>query len=744
MSNACPIRKSFVRPVLVLAAACSAVLLGAGAAPAEVWDTYNNANRLNSANAVGGKVWCASDYGLHRYDPATGVFTRYAKAPGALASNSVAEVEVAADGSTWFATRDAGVSVVSKLGRWRTLSAFDGVLSDSVTCLEPSSVGMWVGTNRGLSVFDGLTLIAAWPDGVNPSPFVSNGIYDIAHVGDSTWVATGEGVYVTRTTEGVTWTRVVNGLAGFPARSLANLRGEAWCVSGGRIYRGGQTGVWTLAQESLPATTAYTIHSRGDSLLAGTSSGVFVRTSATAWQALGSGFPGNAWVDFGDDGSIWAGNAEGLWRWDGTFWRFATSPGPQGNWVQGMALDRSNLWIATRDQGVARFDGTSWRSFTPAAGATPDTTLLSPDFVFTMFVDREGYKWAGDWGSSLARIEDSTDPARFTHYFSPLTPPFDSKKTFLWASAQDPQGNRWFGCDTPLQSVITPLGIIKVDPLFQSTVFNPSTGAAMSGFQVRAIAFGPGPGFEMWVGYASGGVDIFTDPTLATLNGRLTTATSGLLSDDIWGIAMNGDSVWIATAGGLMRYSRSTRQRIETLATQSPSTQGAVNPLALDVDGSVWWATQAGLYHRKTDRTVDVYHADDTPLLSDDVHSVVVDRATGDVWIGSVRGVNRIRRNPGTNGGTVTVPSTFRVQPNPAFLSSAGLILRTGDFEGPVELAVYDLRGRLVRASHPVNASGATLWDGTDEHGVRVSPGVYILRVDQSGSMRTGRVVLVR
>ena len=52
----------------------------AGAVPparAARWDTYNNANDLNSVTATGTTVWCASDLGLHRYDPATSTFTRF-------------------------------------------------------------------------------------------------------------------------------------------------------------------------------------------------------------------------------------------------------------------------------------------------------------------------------------------------------------------------------------------------------------------------------------------------------------------------------------------------------------------------------------------------------------------------------------------------------------------------------------------------------------------------------------------
>src|SRR5262245_42131320 len=173
------------------------------------WDTWNNANNLNSVTAVHGLVWTASDLGPHRYDPVARTFTRVAKNAGQLAANAVAEVEVDGAGNTWFATKGSGVSVFQANGTWRTLTRFDGRPSDSVQGLEPSAIGMWVGRRAGVARFDGLGLVASWPDGINPSPFASNVILDIAHVGDSTWVATPRGAYVTKTDEGVTWLRRV-------------------------------------------------------------------------------------------------------------------------------------------------------------------------------------------------------------------------------------------------------------------------------------------------------------------------------------------------------------------------------------------------------------------------------------------------------------------------------------------------------------------------------------------------------
>jgi hypothetical protein len=722
------------------------LVLAAGPAAAARWDTWNNANALNSVNATRGVVWCDSDQGLHRYDPVSGTFTRIPKAPGELAALAVAETEVDAAGRAWHATKGRGVSVQTATGSWRTVNTFDGIPSDTVFCLEPSALGMWVGTSKGLALFDGFELTAVWPDGINESPFAADQILDIAHVGESTWVATARGPYVTRSDEGVSWFVRRDGLSsGDRVQSITGRAGEAWCVAGNRVFRGGQTGTWTPAEEGLPATTSNTIRARGDTLLLGTGAGVFRRIGESPWEPLGAAYPAAAWVDFADDGAPWAGNVEGLWAWNGTAWTRRLIPGPGGNRVNGLALQGSRPWITTLFDGLSTFDGTSWFTYR-GHGTVTDTSLVSSDFLFGMFVDRFGRKWIGDWGAAITELDDSGATPEFTHHFDFTEGAFDAHNTFGWSTAQDPGGNVWIGLDTDhFGTLPPPSGLHRFSPGGTRTTFNPQTGTtAMSNSHVRAIAFAPGSGFEMWVGYAVGNIDIFTDPNLASRSGRLVYQPNvqGLLSDDIWAIEFNGDSVWVGTSSGLTRFSRATRGWRESILTESPSTGGAVRPLAIDAEGGVWWATKGGLYHRRPNRSVELFTDENSPLLSNDIRSVAHDFATGDVWIATVSGVQRYNPNI-----TVETPgsglATFRTYPNPAYLSASGVRLFGEGVTGSYAGRVYDIRGRVVRELLG-NASVGGLWNGTDEEGNAVAPGLYFIAITQGDVTRTGRVLLVR
>ena len=67
-----------------------------------------------------------------------------------------------------------------------------------------------------------------------------------------------------------------------------------------------------------------------------------------------------------------------------------------------------------------------------------------------------------------------------------------------------------------------------------------------------------------------------------------------------------------------------------------------------------------------------------------------------------------------------------------------------GDREVPGEAALYDLAGRRVRTiHHGTIARGLTTlsWDGRDQQGAELAPGVYLLRFTAAGGTAVARIV---
>lgn len=82
------------------------------------------------------------------------------------------------------------------------------------------------------------------------------------------------------------------------------------------------------------------------------------------------------------------------------------------------------------------------------------------------------------------------------------------------------------------------------------------------------------------------------------------------------------------------------------------------------------------------------------------------------------------------------------VAPNPA---SGPVRLRyAAPAVGPAELAVFDLRGRLVRRLAQVFGSGVLTWDGTDRHGRPVASGTYLARLRQGRHLQSQRILVTR
>ncbi len=132
-----------------------------------------------------------------------------------------------------------------------------------------------------------------------------------------------------------------------------------------------------------------------------------------------------------------------------------------------------------------------------------------------------------------------------------------------------------------------------------------------------------------------------------------------------------------------------------------------------------------------------------SPLADQEVRAIRVDPATGVVWIGTTRGLNRY--DPGFRPPPPpAVPQLeFKIYPNPAWLSSIGIAIKLDGNSTSYRGEVYDLRGRRLRRFSGVGNQGL-VWDGRTDQGDLVGPGMYFIRVESAGKSGTSRVILLR
>lgn len=92
-------------------------------------------------------------------------------------------------------------------------------------------------------------------------------------------------------------------------------------------------------------------------------------------------------------------------------------------------------------------------------------------------------------------------------------------------------------------------------------------------------------------------------------------------------------------------------------------------------------------------------------------------------------------------------PLAIGARPNPFISSTTIRLSAPGNRRPPTRLGIFDARGRRV-ATLPVTRGGSGVysasWDGTDDHGREVGPGVYFCRWPGKAYPAAGRLVLVR
>lgn len=738
-----------MRPARVLVAALLIVPgLPAGAAADGAWTTYMRATTFTDLAERDGSVWCGTlDAGLLRFDTGTESYTSFVREPGGLAGNAVAAVTFDIAGRLWAGTLGNGASVYEPVtGDWRLVNAFDGLPSDSVRVIEAAGDTLWIGTTRGLALWNGFEIAGVLPDGVGPSPFASNRISGIAVLGDSVWVATEAGVYRSLRSEGLaTWTALNAGLPGSRRVDALASDGRTLVVlANATAWRWDRAGITWVQQNGLGLVRR--LSDDAGHIALSTSTGIWT-WNGSGWDAaapalISTSTPSQQFaVGFAAGGGLYAADRDGVRPPGGGPF---LPPGGPGNNILNIEIEGPRLYATTTNEGIGRLENGAWRLWAPVKTYT-DTTFRYPIFAFAALTDTAGRKWFTPWAPLLdvstcrpdtgviEVLDDRTTPFAFTHLVIDDALG-SSRHSYAVGSSRDSSGGLWFGMGTPCSAtpIVAPSGLDHYAPDGTYLGNFRTENSAVRGNEVWALTVAD-DGW-LWVGYKGQGIDRIQAPWAP--DGFREVAT-GL---EVRGLEAYGDSIWALTTSDLRRYNPGgSLSRILTIP-RGPSDL-SVRPLAVARDGSVWIGTQGGVRVYRRDGSTQDYTAANSPLPDDNVHTVRVDRATGTVWIGTARGLASF--DPGYAAGGGPAALQVSLYPNPVRTSGIGLRLKLATGAARVTGAVYDLTGRRVRG-FSVFGSDRVVWDGRDAHGGFVEPGIYFVRVESEGRSVTARVVVLR
>lgn len=147
---------------------------------------------------------------------------------------------------------------------------------------------------------------------------------------------------------------------------------------------------------------------------------------------------------------------------------------------------------------------------------------------------------------------------------------------------------------------------------------------------------------------------------------------------------------------------------------------------AIDVDGGnrKWIGTSNGLYLVSADgtRTERFFNSENSPLPSNSITDVKVNRKTGEVMIGTDVGI--IAYGGDGSIGSEIEPNELTIYPNPMKNTYSGMV-GIRDMGANAMVKIIDISGQLVYQTRA--NGGMASWNGRRYNGEKISPGVYII-----------------
>mgnify|MGYP000674427967 CR=1 FL=1 len=250
-----------------------------------------------------------------------------------------------------------------------------------------------------------------------------------------------------------------------------------------------------------------------------------------------------------------------------------------------------------------------------------------------------------------------------------------------------------------------------------------------------------GNGFK-WMRSVSNGVGLLlfdegdmetdTDDRCRTFNSN----NSNLPNNDVTCLAadLDGD-VWVGTNAGIVIFEcggsafdpicQGTRRIVEQdgfgaflLETET------ITAIAVDGANRKWVGTQNGVFLLSPtgEEQIARFTAENSPLFDNNILDIAVDQSTGEVFIGTEKGLISYQGDAVAGGRTHR--QNIKVYPNPVRDTYDGPIAIQG-LARNANVKITDVNGKLVFETEALG--GQAIWDGRDYNGRRVQTGVYLV-----------------
>ncbi len=309
------------------------------------------------------------------------------------------------------------------------------------------------------------------------------------------------------------------------------------------------------------------------------------RYNGNAWDKIApDGLPNPQHISVDNDGTPWCTNANGLSRYDGKIWQtFSAADGFSSILTSTLPDQNGDLWFGT-DSSIKHYDGKVWQTLSIRTGPAGEQ-------ISEMFIDKDSNLWFGtDRGLSYYNGKS----------WRPFTQP-DGLNYIVSPIFQDAQGNIWWASVS---------GINRFD-----------------GTSVRKFAAGDGIDMDYFFQISSIVQDNKGNIWFATQYSKpMATFLPGTTHDP---------DINKQPEGGIYRYDGKSWQKFTTKDGLF-STQ--VLKIIKDDQGNIWFAHNQNL-SRYDGKNWKIFSRADG-ITGTYIESLFIDKA-GNIWVGTDGGLNR-------------------------------------------------------------------------------------------------------
>ncbi|MFN3403396.1 MAG: two-component regulator propeller domain-containing protein [Cytophagaceae bacterium] len=365
------------------------------------------------------------------------------------------------------------------------------------------------------------------------------------------------------------------------------------------------------------------------------------------------------------------------------------------------------------------------------------THVPSIDLMASAYLPSSKKLYLASFGHGVFEVNPDNTVIKYNEMNSPLKTPYGtsgSGDVRISHLTSDSKGNIWIANYLTSSMTEPSVHVIKPDGTWDSFTFlNPADPATSSKnrYPVKILIDDYN---QKWVRLDTrygNGIFVFNDNKtfkyLGSAEGK------GKLPDEkVTAIAKdkNGD-IWVGTTQGIAVF-YNTADVLKNVPVNAVTPIYNRYPLlntehitciAIDGGNRKWIGTTTGVWLFNKDATEVIYRftEQNSPLLANHITDIAIDDQTGEVYIGTTKGLVSFRGTATESGGDFSNVIAF---PNPVKPDFEGTVGITGLATDAI-VKITDINGTLV---YETRANGGTaVWNARDYNGVRAKTGVYLV-----------------